>query len=207
MVKKKYRRKFKKYVPRNEGAKAILAALKEGSLLTLELLDLVFGAYQRSYRSAHSALYGGSAGYYKHKEKTPRDIEFEEQQTFYSLLNRLKRQGFVSKKQSKYGTAWKATKQGLKKLFTLQNKKQMSYAIKPEKTLKIVSYDIPEWMKKKREWLREALEFLGFRMLHKSVWIGKNQIPEEFLHDLKDGELLNHIHIFEVGARGTIKEL
>lgn len=188
--------------------KAVLGALKEGSLLTLELLDLVFGSYQRSYKAAHRALYGGF-DYESLKKKSRRDIEREEQQVFYTLLNKLKREEFIVKKQSKFGSLWNVTKIGLKKLNLLQSQasKQPRYSVEPEKTLKIIAFDIPETEKKKRGWLREAMRFLGFSMLQRSVWIGKNKIPEDFLLDLKDGGLVKYVHILEVGARGTVKEL
>lgn len=200
-----YQRQYSKgNTKHGENIKMILEELKDGALLTIELLDLIFGAYQRSYKSAL-----GIIEYKRPKKQTQREIERKEQQVFYSLLNRLKREGFVIKKQSKLGSFWNVTKRGLKKLKLLQNqdKKRLKYPIKQEATLKIITFDIPETEKKKREWLRGALRFLGFKMLQRSVWIGKNKVPEDFLFDLRDGGLLGCVHVLEVGAGGTVKDL
>ena len=198
-----YRRQYSKgNMRRGENMKAILEELKDGALLTLELVDSVFGSYQRSYKSAL-----GIEEYKPAKKKTWRDLEREEQQVFYTLLNKLKREGFVSKNQSKKGTLWRATEKGLKKLKILFGNKRLQYKVENEKKLKIITFDIPELLKKKRDWLREILRFLEFRLLHKSVWIGTSKIPEDFLLDLRDNGLLEHVHILEIGARGTVKEL
>ena len=43
-------------------------------------------------------------------------------------------------------------------------------------------------------------------MLQKSVWIGKNKIPEEFLKALAELDLMNFIHILKISKTGTIAE-
>lgn len=203
MTKQKiYRRQYSRgNMRRGENMKAILEELKDGALLTLELLDLVFGSYRRSYKSAL-----GIVEYKRPKKQTQYELEREKQQVFYTLLNKLKREGFVSKKQSKKGTIWSATEKGLKKLKALFGNKRLQYKVEDEKKLKIITFDIPEALKRKRDWLREILRFLEFHMLHKSVWIGTSKIPEDFLLDLRDAGLLNYVHILGVGAQGTVKE-
>ena len=203
--KEEYKRTYSKgNTKRGENMKAVLEALKEGSFATLELLDLFFGAYQRSYKSALRI-----EEYKRPKKQTWEDLKNEERQVFYTLICKLKREGFVLKKQSKFGSLWNVTQKGLQKLNLLQkqDEKRLKYVVEPEKTLKIITFDIPELEKKKRAWLREALRFLDFKILQKSVWIGKNKIPEDFLLDLKDGDLLKYVHILEVGSRGTVREL
>ena len=71
----------------------------------------------------------------------------------------------------------------------------------------IVSFDVPEKEKRKRGWLRSTLKNLGFRMLQKSVWIGKVKIPEAYLEDLKRLRLLSYIEIFAISKRGTIRHI
>ena len=68
-------------------------------------------------------------------------------------------------------------------------------------------FDIPEKEKWKRVWLREVLGLCGFKMLQRSVWAGKNKIPEEFLADLRNFNMLEYVHIFEVSKKGTLKEI
>ena len=204
-MKKEYKRAYSKgNTKRGENMKAVLEILREGSLATLELLDMFFGAYQRSYKSAL-----GVEEFRRPKKQTWQDLENKERQVFYTLISKLKKEGFVIKKESKAGFLWNVTKKGLQKLNLLQkqDQKRLKYSIEPEKAFKIITFDIPEVEKKKRAWLREALRFLDFKMLQRSVWIGKNKIPEDFLLDLKDSRFMKYILILEVGARGTVREL
>lgn len=180
----------------------VLEELKSGALLTIELLDAVLGAYQRSYKAALGIAYEK-----QERKKTFYEIEREKQQVFYALLNRMKRDGLISKKQSSKGTLWHHTAKGLEKLGLIKKRRKNRYNVTKEKNLKIITFDIPETLKNKREWLRETLRFLEFKMLQKSVWIGASAIPEDFMLDLRVGGLLSYIHIFEIGARGTLKEL
>ncbi len=71
----------------------------------------------------------------------------------------------------------------------------------------IISYDIPERLRKERTRIREVLGSLEFEMIHKSVWLGKNLIPEICLREWKQRKVLAYIHIFEVGKSGTLKKI
>lgn len=203
---KKYKRKAND-IKRSSGeiVKSILIGLAAGAVITAELLDHFFSAYNRSYKTAHRSLYGGGYGYDKNETKF--SYEDPELQKFFSVLNRLKRQGFIEKKESKQGSLWNITKSGLEKLGFYKRKKDTKYDAVKDNKVKIVVFDIPECERWKRAWLREALTVLEFSMLQKSVWMGKNKIPEQFLEDLRDMRLLNRTHILEVSASGTFKEI
>jgi len=71
----------------------------------------------------------------------------------------------------------------------------------------IISFDIPEGLRRKRNWHREVIKNLGFEMVHKSVWIGKVKIPKEFILDLERLRILEFIEIFEVSKTGSLKRL
>lgn len=188
---------------RGDNIKMILGLLAGSAFLTLELLDEVFGARARSYKAMHSMMYGGS-GY---DENAKEDYNNAELQRFYSILNKLKSQGFIKKKKSEHGSLWNITKRGLEKLGVISKKKKITYNSKTDNKLKIIVFDIPERERWKRAWLREALNALEFSMLQQSVWIGKNKVPEQFLEDLRDMRLFDRIHILEVSASGTLRSL
>ncbi len=185
---------------KGEKTAKILIALGAGAILTLELIDMIFGSYQRSYKVAHKRLYSGSGSKINHKY-TP-----DELQRFYALLHKLKKQGLVDKHKAQNGNLWKITASGLSKLRMFKSRK-INYAQAEDNSFKIIVFDIPEKERNKRNWLREILKLLGFKMLQKSVWIGKKKIPEQFLTDLRKKQLLSYIHILEVSKSGTIKEL
>ena len=180
----------------------ILTALAAGVVITGEILDHFLSARSRSYKAMHSSLYGT---HFKDAER--KFYEDTEAQEFYSLLNKLKREGFIKKKKAKLGSVWNITKTGLNKLGLLKSRKTIKYSAEDDKKFKIIVFDVPELERWKRAWLREALVVLGFSMLQRSVWVGKKKIPEDFLEDLREKRLINYIHILEVGASGTIKNL
>jgi DNA-binding transcriptional regulator PaaX len=97
---------------------------------------------------------------------------------------------------------WRALRQKFTAAFP-----EPSYSAAATQQWSIVTFDIPESMKKKREWLRFALKRLGFTMLHKSVWIGKVTLPVEFLNDLDSLGLLPYVHILAVTKAGSLKHL
>ena len=175
-----------------------LTILAGGAFFTLELLDELFN-YNKSYKRARGALYG--TGY--DSERTYSDAEL---QRFYSLLNELKRQDLILKKSKDKNSLWSITSAGLSKLKLIKDKK-VDYQTFTDNKSKIIIYDIPEFLKRHRAWLREALHNLDFKMLQKSVWIGKNKTPENFLIDLKNKKLMPYVHILEVTKAGSVREL
>ncbi len=80
------------------------------------------------------------------------------------------------------------------------------YEKEKDNVLKIIAFDIPEAENTKRHWLCSVLKNLGFKMLQKSVWVGRNKFPEAFTGDLSRLGLLNYVEIFEVIKRGTMDE-
>ena len=95
------------------------------------------------------------------------------------------------------------TKKGLLKLQKLQERdKQISafknYTMLPSGTSVVISFDIPEKERRKRDWLRFALKQLNFHMIQKSVWWGKTKIPKEFIDCLKELKIIDYVEIFRV---------
>lgn len=71
----------------------------------------------------------------------------------------------------------------------------------------IISFDIPERLRRKRNWLREVIRNLGFKMIHQSVWVGKVKIPKNFITDMEDLKILEFIEIFEIKKTGSLNKL
>lgn len=167
----------------------VLFALVGGAVITAELLDMMF---PRRYSKTPLA---------------PTPQRNEERQKFYALLNYLKKQGFIESKKKGRSALWKITVAGLKKLKFLNKLNMPDYKTETDDKFKIIIFDIPEKERKKRAWLREVLKMLGFKMLQFSVWIGKNKIPERFLEELRNKQMLSYIHILEINKSGTLKTL
>ncbi|MEK7098906.1 MAG: hypothetical protein AAB916_00105 [Patescibacteria group bacterium] len=133
---------------------------------------------------------------------------------YTTMLSRMKKQGLIRKRSSRGGTAWVITKEGIERLKLIKARRQnpnslttAHYVAGMRREVTIVSFDIPEREKGKRRWLRAALGSLSFSLLHKSVWIGTQSIPEEFLDALRERDLLRHVHIVGVTKRGTLEKI
>lgn len=168
--------------------------------------NVVFADYYTAYKNLRRYAYHGRPS--SSKEEIKADLEKRERQKFHNLLYQLQKQGFVEKKKDNdEKTIWKLTSEGLKHLKILKNKKLLS-PLKPaseEKKdfLKVITFDIPENQKKKRDWLRNTLVNFNFSMLQRSVWTGDAQLPKDFFHSLKELNLLPYIHIFAVNKEKT----
>lgn len=188
---------------------AILEKLQEGTELTADLLDIVL-AGKSGYRHAAARSFRYGPRHFQHNWAE----WYKERQTFYSLLNKLKREGLIVKKKKNSQTAWHITARGIKKLKDSRNTKRApggipmrSYDGKNKSAgVTIIAYDIPEKIKSKRYWLRTNLYALNFAPLQKSVWIGTCGVPEEFLLDLRAQDLLAYVHILSVNSKGTLKK-
>lgn len=167
-----------------------------------------------------SAPYGASIGRlgrevrkYKHERFTRaaqrQEIE-RERERYYSLLYKLKRDGLIINKQNKGRRLLALTQTGRFKMEQLQCRKRgefppYRYPKTKEGEWIIVSFDIPELERRKRFWLRQALKNIGFRMVQKSVWIGKVRLPEYFLEDIHQLKLSRFVEIFIVTRIGSLE--
>lgn len=61
--------------------------------------------------------------------------------------------------------------------------RRIGKSLRWDKRWRILIFDMPERIKRQRDFLREQLRLFGFRMLQKSVWASPYPIPRE-LHDL-----------------------
>ena len=134
-------------------------------------------------------------------------------QRFYSLLYQLQKDGLIKKSKKQKKSLWLLTKKGTQKLAVLKSKTSLPstfYKSKKHKSknakLSIVIFGIPEVERKKRAWLRSALRNLEFQMMQKSVWVGRGEIPEEFLYDLKNLNLIKYVEIFAVTKSGSLQK-
>ncbi|MFN7088788.1 MAG: hypothetical protein ACK4NX_03180 [Candidatus Paceibacteria bacterium] len=191
----------------------ILEVLQDRAEATVDLLSEIaqisFSSYPTSYRKARMGFrYGGKRTF---RFKSNWAAAYRNRQLFYSRLNQLKRQGFISKHKYKGITKWKITKKGQEKLASIRLNPRISFKgvhkIVGDGKMKIVAFDIPENERYKRAWLRYALATLGFSMLQKSLWVGKKNLPDDFLWELRKRNMIEYVHIFEITKTGTIAKL
>ena len=131
-----------------------------------------------------------------------------EKQIFYSTMFKLRKEGLIKREEGREVGILKLTKEGVTKLLKLKNKKLPNnkiYKKKKSNYLIIVSFDIPEKERAKRDWLRDALKNMEYKMLSESVWAGTNELPEDFIEHLGKINIMRYLKIFSVHKKGNIE--
>ncbi|MEK7174312.1 MAG: CRISPR-associated endonuclease Cas2 [Patescibacteria group bacterium] len=191
-----------------------------GSILTT-LLESFSGTAQASadllvafLSAGHGASYGKlqrAMGLLADARDRAR-FEAMRRQRYYEYLARLKRDGLIRETGGGRKRMLALTRKGKEKLNILH--KEQKDALPPRHYEKIanervviVTFDIPESEKRKRNWLRRALRELGLRMIHKSVWMGSIKLPARFVTDLNNLRITDYVEVFEVSKTGTLRHV
>jgi len=124
-----------------------------------------------------------------------------------TLLCRLRKEGLVASMGPKSKTLWKITRKGRKRLhdapsqtFTIPD-----FELPPKDgIIRLVSFDIPERERRKRDWLRKILFASDYHILHKSVFIGKRPLPDEAMEDIIMMGMESYVHIVSIDKKGTL---
>lgn len=166
----------------------------------------------RNFRPRWRKTFAESALEKLKDNKERREKFLKEKRKFYDLLHRLQRDKLITKSKKGDKIIWKLTEKGkIKKTqFTAKlaaSVRLKEYKFEPVKELVIVIFDVPEKERSKRDWLRFVLRNFKFKMLQKSVWLGKFKIPREFIEDLKTFGILEYMEIFVVNKTGTIRQI
>ena len=185
----------------------VLELLENAAYTSGEFLEAFLTSSKSDYRALRR-LHRGT----RPRQPSLRTIEQEERQRFHEVFYRLKCDGFVDERRHGAIARFTLSKRGGEKFAALKKKMahllpRRMYTTEPSNDVCIVSFDIPERERRKRDWLRAALANSGFRMIHKSVWLGKGKLSREFIEDLNALRLLPCVHIFAVTRRGTIARM
>jgi len=127
--------------------------------------------------------------------------------TISTLLCRLRKQGLVASTGTKRKTIWTITGKGRKHLERAPSQKLVitDYDLPPEDHIvRLISFDVPERQRRKRDWLRKTLLACDYTLLHKSVFTGKRPLPEEILQEIEEFNLTPYVHIMGLDKKGTL---
>lgn len=192
--------------------------MRKGSI-TRKILEILAECAKEEFDLMCAILeagYGASSGKIEYKlsqikrQRTYSSGKTPPLQRYRLMISKLKRDGLIIKKDDRKGKFLSLTEKGLKKLAKLKKEQknalpQLKYKKTPATNFTIIIFDIPEKERRKREWLRAVLKNLSFRLIQKSVWIGKVKIPSEFIKDLKDFDIINYVEIFEITKPGSLR--
>jgi len=113
-----------------------------------------------------------------------------------TILWRLEKKGLVEKKENKYSISKIGLlflKKKLKNKDILLNKKAW------DGKWRLIAFDIPQKIKKERDWLRYSLQKSGYQQFQKSVFIGKNPLERDLMREIIEKKLNNYIRIITIG--------
>ncbi|PIT88968.1 MAG: hypothetical protein COU27_02825 [Candidatus Levybacteria bacterium CG10_big_fil_rev_8_21_14_0_10_36_7] len=170
-----------------------------------ELFEVFFADYQTSYRKLRGLAR-------KKRDRFTAEELSSARHNFSALMSRLQKDGLVKKLKGTDAKQFLATQEGVRKFKVLQKRRkrqfpESDYDIIQGKEFIIITFDIPESERGKRDWLRSALKYMEFKMVQKSVWIGKTKLPEDFLKDLHEFSLVEYIEIFKATRQGSLRFL
>ncbi|OGE84175.1 MAG: hypothetical protein A3B23_04020 [Candidatus Colwellbacteria bacterium RIFCSPLOWO2_01_FULL_48_10] len=126
--------------------------------------------------------------------------------SFKVLLSNLKRDRLIENKAGRL----KITILGRKKLSGLKEglpNTVYEFDKGDNKNMKIFMFDILEKERGKRDWLRRKLIELEFKPVQKSVFVGKQSLPQAFVEDMRKLKLLDYVDILEITKSGSLREL
>ena len=187
----------------------ILGLLQMQAESAVDLFDIFTARRPLLQGKARYSMFSGPV-----KFKTDWADWYRRRQAFHSMLNKLKREGFVVQKEKRRNAPWSITQSGARWLVRIKKKGGKRLMLPPPKYQKrgrsglvIIAFDVPEREREKRRWLRVALISLGFQKLQQSVWAGNIRIPAEFIEDMKENAILSYVHIFSVTRSGTLEKV
>lgn len=185
---------------RGEITAKILECLKNAAN---ETTDAIAAFLEAGYGASHRKF-----EYELSKQRRAR-MEFEERQKFYKLLYKLENDGLIKKSNRGKSALLSITSKGREFLKKFESKKSDAlsapvYNSEKSDQVIIVIFDVPEEERRKRGWLRSALKNMGFRLIQKSVWMGKVKISREFLYDAEKLGITPYLEIFEIRKTGSL---
>jgi len=175
----------------------ILSLIKEG---VVDMVDLQRAIISAGYGSSFGTIDWEYAKIKRNREISnfKKEAVKEKERRLSKYFWKLKRDGLIQEQKS---GQLRLTKKGES---ALNDFSRNNYQKEASKNLIIVSFDIPESLRRGRNILRENLKLLGFNMVHQSTWFGKNKIPPKLLRELEKIGILEYIKIFEVTKKGTL---
>lgn len=190
----------------------------EISYSILEFLEETVGGFGDLFTAYLNAGYGASYGKLSYELNKARRGRWEKQlkkeeearrkNQCAKMISYLKKSGLIEEKEGVFNI----TKKGRERKKRLKEKLLKSLPIIDYPKIKfdqpiLVSFDIPEKERRKRDWLRDVLNYFDFKMVHKSVWLGFMKIPKEFVSDLSRIGLVDFVEIIKISHSGTLQKI
>lgn len=134
-----------------------------------------------------------------------KDYPSQKKQNLYSTIYRMKEEGYIKVVEDRGKKRYISTLKGKTKILAYLKKDK-----KWDGKWRIVIFDVPETKKKMRNFFRQKLSDLGYRILQKSVWIcpyNTADYVEELIEYCKAKPYIHYLLVEEIDDRDTLMEL
>jgi len=125
--------------------------------------------------------------------------------TFSQFLSYLKQQGYIKIPEGRSISYLRLTKKGKQKAVEGRAKAREWPPRKDGKMIMLM-YDIPKRKRQVRHAFRDTLEFLGYQMLQKSVWVSSKEVLEETERAVREYGLDGCVNLFVIEKIRLAKE-
>lgn len=189
---------------RGEKIFKILAHLEYSAKSFLDLFEAIATTYPTSFAKIQQKAMKGRKLFFEELY-----FEAKEKEKLAKLVYKLKKDGLIYEVKKGKERRLYLTSKGKDKLNYLKSSnksKKEENKEDQEKSLVMITYDIPEYESKKRKQLRNFLLQNHFRFLQKSVWFKNGKISEKFIEKLNDLKVLDYVKIFKIQGRGNIEK-
>ena len=124
-----------------------------------------------------------------------RELELKKQQEASArvALSRLHHRGLINKSIDGWSVTSKGRKYSNKTKLLIYSPSPFTKS-SPKNT--IISFDIPESSRLKRNWLRNQLKIFNYEMIHQSLWFGPGPLPVRFYKKLEKLDIRKNIKVF-----------
>lgn len=187
---------------------ALLKILQNLGEAAIEIIDEGFLNPRYSFTKPTRILLGLDQ-YPTEAKKIKPDHALNRKKIFSTTLYRLKKDGLVIKNGTTKNAKWKLTGKGEKYIANSSSGFIYSNATLPavDDKIRIVSFDVPEKERWKRDRLRYILITSDYKLLHNSVWLGQRPLPDAVFQEIKYLKIRTYIHIFEISKKGTVRDV
>ena len=117
--------------------------------------------------------------------------------SFSQFISYLKRMGYIKIPVGESVGIIRLTEKGEKKALEGE-KKGRAFPLRRDGKMIMVMYDIPKKKQRVRQAFRSALEFLGYQMLQKSVWVSQKDVLTETERVVQEYGLDANVNLFVI---------
>lgn len=147
-----------------------------------------------------ATLLSGRSSYQFRKILREREFARYKEDSVRNSFSRLHRKGYLNNIEGNWSLTQKGKNYGNRNFL-------FSYIPSPFKKNQqenvIISFDISETERVKRNWLRNQIKIFGYKMLQQSFWIGPGPLPSNFLKRLEELKIRKGVKILSINKKNS----